>query len=398
MYTNGKSIKMIHTGDLHLGFSYSGLKEKSAERQRDNFETFLYITSLCQSRNIDILLIAGDLFDTPKPDRELLKAVRKAFSDITDTLVVISPGNHDYYEIDGIYDDIEAWSDNVYIFHGEMDCFEFNIRDVNVRIYGAAFTGQYQRESLMKQRRLNGDSVVSIGLFHGELGSTGSASGYNRITVGQIEENRFSYLALGHLHSTEGIFYAGRVPYAYCGSPEGHGFDETGEKGIYLGSISGEECNMEFLRTCRRQYVVEKICIETFESAKQLSGYLLDFLRKKYGEEYKEYLYQIRFYGNNRQDIDLNRIKFYLKSLYYIEVKNETDGSLIDCSSNTRMNPGSVQTKDRGAQHTSLETYYAERMQRLITTEESDGDEIKAERYRRALQLGMEAIRRHTGC
>ena len=141
MYTQSKGITLLHTGDIHLGFLYSGLKEKAVERQQDNLETFLYITSLCRSRNIDILLIAGDLFDTPVPDRKLLKTVRKAFDEIAETLVVISPGNHDYYEPGGIYDDIEAWSDNVFIFHGEMDCFEFNVRGATVRIYGAAFTG-----------------------------------------------------------------------------------------------------------------------------------------------------------------------------------------------------------------------------------------------------------------
>ena len=112
--------------------------------------------------------------------------------------MVISPGNHDYYEPGGIYDDIVAWSDNVFIFHGEMDRFEFNVRGEIVRIYGAAFTGQYQREPLMKQRRLTGDGIISIGLFHGELGSGGTDSKYNRITPGQIEANRFSYTALGY--------------------------------------------------------------------------------------------------------------------------------------------------------------------------------------------------------
>ena len=64
MYMQSKGITLLHTGDLHLGFPYSGLKEKAAERQQDNLETFLYIISLCRSRNVDILLAAGDLFDT----------------------------------------------------------------------------------------------------------------------------------------------------------------------------------------------------------------------------------------------------------------------------------------------------------------------------------------------
>ena len=394
MYTQSKGITLLHTGDIHLGFLYSGLKEKAVERQQVNLETFLYITSLCRSRNIDILLIAGDLFDTPVPDRKLLKTVRKAFDEIAETLVVISPGNHDYYEPGGIYDDIEAWSDNVFIFHGEMDCFEFNVRGETVRIYGAAFTGQYQRESLMKQRRLTGDGVISIGLFHGELGSSGSASKYNRITPGQIEANRFSYTALGHIHGTEGIFYAGQVPYAYCGSPEGHGFDETGGKGIFLGYITNEECNLEFYKTCRRQYIVEKICIEDFDGAKQLADYLLASFRNRFGEEYKDHLYQLKFYGSNRQDIDMERVRFCLKSLYYIEIKDETETVLREHSRDFREKLNGIRNRKSIAENDSLEAYFEERMRRLIAAEETgeDPDEIRIKRYRRALRLGMEAV------
>ncbi len=394
MYMQSKGITLLHTGDLHLGFPYSGLKEKAAERQQDNLETFLYIISLCRSRNVDILLAAGDLFDTPVPDRELLKTVRKAFADIPDTLVVISPGNHDYYEPGGIYDDIAAWSDNVFIFHGEMDRFEFNVRGEIVRIYGAAFTGQYQREPLMKQRRLTGDGIISIGLFHGELGSGGTDSKYNRITPGQIEANRFSYTALGHIHGTEGILYAGRAPYAYCGSPEGHGFDETGGKGVWLGNITGEQCDLEFYRTCKRQYIVEKVCVEDFESAKQLAGYLLDMFRNRYGGEYKDHLYQLKFYGSNRQDIDLERTLFCLRELYYIEIKDETEIALKGYTRGFRERHYRITEENRTTGKDSLEAYFEERMRRLIAAEEAgeDRDEIRIRRCRRALQLGMEAV------
>ncbi len=403
MYTESSGVTLIHTGDLHLGFSYSGMGEKAEERQRDNLETFLYITSLCQSRNIDILLIAGDLFDMPNPSRTLLERVRKAFADIGNTLVIISPGNHDYYEIEGIYDEIEAWSDNVYIFHGEMDCFEFNIRDNKVRIYGAAFTERYQREPLMRQRRITRDMVIPIGVFHGDLGSRGAASDYNRITSAQIEENQFSYTALGHLHSTEGISYAGQVPYAYCGSPEGHGFDETGVKGIYIGRITHEECELGFLRTCRRQYIVERICIEQYESMKQLSRYLLNSFKDKYGEEYKEHLYQIRLYGENRQELDFNRMGFYLTSLYYVEIVNETTCEYRDNREFMYKEPMKKRENYKQWDYTSgnisLAERYTERLQRLIDMEKmkKDCDERKVERYKRALQLGQETIRRHSG-
>lgn len=382
MNSNSTGITLLHTGDLHLGFSYRGMDEKADERQRDNLETFLFIISICRQQNIDILLIAGDLFDSPKPDRKLLEIVRKTFAEIEKTLVIISPGNHDYYETGGIYDDIEAWSDNVYIFCGEMDCFEFNIRNERVRIYGAAFTERYQPETLMKQRRMTKDNAIHIGVFHGDLGSRGSVSKYNRITAEQIEDNQFDYTALGHLHSTGGICYAGKAPYAYSGSPEGHGFDETGMKGIYIGRINHQECEMEFLRTCRRQYIVERICIEEYENIQELAELIHSSLQNKYGEEYKDFLYQITLWGSNKQGLDINRVRFYLNSLYYIEIVDET-----------------VYEAAQKIHNNCLEECYSSRIQRLIDIEEKkeDCDDVQLERYKRALQLGLAAIERHSG-
>lgn len=380
MRNKDKEVKLIHTADLHLGFSYNGMKEKAEERQRENLETFLYIISLCGQKQIDILLIAGDLFDFPRPESKLLETVRNSFAQIEHTLVIISPGNHDYYQKNGIYDDIEAWSDNVYIFHGEMDCFEFLIRETKVRIYGAAFTNRYQYESLICQRKMTKDIAINIGLFHGEIVSVGAKSQYNKITASQMEDNRFSYVALGHLHATQGLGYAGQVAYAYSGSPEGHGFDETGEKGIYIGEINYDECNMKFLKTCRRQYIVEQFNIESFDNIIELSKGIHSYLNNIYGSEYLDYIYRIKFIGYNH-DINLNRMSHYLNEFYYIEIIDETQ-IFKDEDSNT---------------NGMISELFSDKLNRLIQMEEENEncDEVKIKRYKKALEIGMTAIKRH---
>ena len=44
------------------------------------------------------------------------------------------------------------------------------------------------------------------------------------------------------------------MTYAYSGSVESRGFDETGEKGVYIGTVSKDGCTLEFRRICKRVY------------------------------------------------------------------------------------------------------------------------------------------------
>ena len=53
------------------------------------------------------------------------------------------------------------------------------------------------------------------------------------MTMAQIRDSRLDYLALGHIHKA-GMFHAGGTICAWPGCPMGRGFDETGERGVYV--------------------------------------------------------------------------------------------------------------------------------------------------------------------
>ena len=88
-------MKILSFGDLHLDSAFSGAKApERAERRELLRSVFLNIMKLCTSKKCDLLLIAGDLFDTPEPAEETLRMVGKELS-LLGIPVVISPGNHD---------------------------------------------------------------------------------------------------------------------------------------------------------------------------------------------------------------------------------------------------------------------------------------------------------------
>ena len=87
-------MRIIHTADWHLGQSFYGF-ERTAEHR-----VFLdWLLTLLAERNCDLLLIAGDIFDTPNPSAEaqrmLYDFLRKATTENPQLQVVITAGNHD---------------------------------------------------------------------------------------------------------------------------------------------------------------------------------------------------------------------------------------------------------------------------------------------------------------
>ncbi|MBU1221560.1 exonuclease SbcCD subunit D C-terminal domain-containing protein [Myxococcota bacterium] len=86
-------MRLLHTSDWHLGRSLYD------RRRYDEFEAFLnWLLSIIIEENVDTLLVAGDIFDTPSPANRAQQLYYRFLSQINKTQcehVVITAGNHD---------------------------------------------------------------------------------------------------------------------------------------------------------------------------------------------------------------------------------------------------------------------------------------------------------------
>lgn len=86
-------MKILHTSDWHLGQKFMG---KSREDEHNSFLSWTY--ELIKKKNIDVLVVAGDIFDTGNPPNYALELyynfLKKLFS-IPNLYVIITAGNHD---------------------------------------------------------------------------------------------------------------------------------------------------------------------------------------------------------------------------------------------------------------------------------------------------------------
>lgn len=230
-------MKLLHTADWHLDTPFSGVTPAQRELLRRELGKLPgKIADLVQQEQCDLVLIAGDVFDGVYT-RESLEAVRSALERMA-VPVFLAPGNHDFCAPGSPWLE-ERWPENVHIFTGAMASVP--VPELDCRVYGGGYRSM-DCPPLLEGFRREGPERYHIGVLHGDPSSLSSP--YCPVTPAQVRESGLNYLALGHIHKG-GSFTAGDTLCAWPGCPMGRGYDETGEKGVYI--LDLEERNLRFL-------------------------------------------------------------------------------------------------------------------------------------------------------
>lgn len=319
-----RSIKVIHCADLHLGASFASIPEKAVQRRDEQMQTFEKIIDLCNKTQADILLIAGDLFESSYVPEQLFRAVEAGFKKLKTTLVFISAGNHDPASVDSVYRTRE-WPDNVGLFTDETSCYE--LEGINVRVWGCGFTKNYETKPMAVERPLPTDGFINLMALHGEKTNRSQASQYRPVPLSFIESSGMDYIALGHTHTPTEPLRSGKTYYAYSGSPEPLGFDETGTHGVWFLRISKDSFEYDFVDLSCRRYAVDKLDISGATSQDEIAGKIQAFLSQKYGAKWKNNLYRLKLTGLLPAQLvpSLSAISARLDSgIYHIDLEDKT--------------------------------------------------------------------------
>ena len=249
-------LKFIHAADFHLDSAFGALPaQRAAERRRESRELLFRLADYVNGHDIDLVLLAGDLFDSASPFRETGEQLAAALGQMR-ARVFVAPGNHDWYGPGSPWE-TETWPENVTVFR-ERAMTAAEVPELDLVVHGAAFTGPDQPESLLAGFTAPADGKVHIGLLHGEL--DGAEDRYDPIRREEVSASGLAYLALGHVHKRMEPLTLGRTVCAWPGCLEGRGFDELGEKGFYEGTISDSgEVSLTFVPFARHRYEILEV-------------------------------------------------------------------------------------------------------------------------------------------
>jgi DNA repair exonuclease SbcCD nuclease subunit len=224
-------LRIIHTADVHLGARHDDLGEQASAQRERQFAAFAATIDLAIAEKADLLLIAGDLFDSNTQPRRSVERVAAQLKRLTGARIrtVIVPGTHDCYDRASIYRayDIKAMAgssaddDHVTVLTPETPFVHLDA--LEAVIHGPVFATKRAPHSPLRDLDVAGHrdgATWQIGMVHGSVAIPGKTERDEVvITTEEIAASGLDYLALGHWHSAQQA-KAGGVTYAYAGAPE----------------------------------------------------------------------------------------------------------------------------------------------------------------------------------
>ena len=270
---------------MHLGASPEAGKAYSEKRAREIWESFSEVVDICEEENVDLLLIAGDLFHRQPLLREL-KEVNYLFSKLTQTQVVLIAGNHDYIRKDSYYLTFE-WAKNVHTLFGEeMGYVEFPT--IETCVYGLSYHSKEIEAPLYAKQRAKKRQKIEILLAHG------GDEKHIPIKRQELAELDYTYIALGHIHKPMELL---EDRMCYAGSLEPLDKTETGKHGYVFGEVNitgnNEDIKAVFIPNAKRMY-----CHEEIEVTEKMTGYALkDKMQEKIKELGTQHIYKMILKG-----------------------------------------------------------------------------------------------------
>ncbi len=253
-------VKILHIADVHLDAPFSLFDVEKAQARRNELRgTFTSIMMYAKMKEADIVIIAGDLFDSDYVTKDTLSLIISQFEDNKNCRFVITPGNHDPFTPTGAYAKTK-FPDNVYIFDDE-NIKRISFDELGVDIYGFAFTSAEHIENPLLSSVYADKNKINILALHTDMAKGGKDA---PVSADDIARTGADYAALGHIHAGSEIKRAGDTYYAYSGCPEGRSFDECGIKGGIFITAENEngkkKLTFERPRFCKRHY--EKITVD----------------------------------------------------------------------------------------------------------------------------------------
>lgn len=264
-------MRILHTSDWHLGKKLFKL-----DRSTEHAAFLDWLIETLKNKEIDLLLIAGDIFDTPTPPHQALEMFyqflhRVASETKTETFIIA--GNHDSgllleapKELLALHR-VKVWGKLSQNPRDHWIRFSKGKEEIDVcaipffRSYELLPQGEGDALEALKKYITKSKEVPQLLMLHHLAGIYEAAGSEQVISLSGVDSipkevlSYFDYVALGHIHKpqriSDNIFYSG--------SPLPLRFSEDKKKSVILLEFKNQKLKLEHLPIpLSRQLIVIK--------------------------------------------------------------------------------------------------------------------------------------------
>ena len=219
MLPSRRPLRVLHTADVHLDSDGYGDAAEQASQREHGRSVFRRIIDCALTDEVDLLLIAGDLFDHNRASDEAVEFVRRELARLRQPVVIL-PGNHDVLRSNAIYDrhDFTAGASHVHLIR-QLNGETIDLPALDTVVWGRA----------MEEHEPGFQPLAHLPGRHARRWCLGMGHGFfypdrqrpdrsSPIFADEIRDAGWDYLALGHQHVQTNVSQGGVTAY-YAGAP-----------------------------------------------------------------------------------------------------------------------------------------------------------------------------------
>jgi DNA repair exonuclease SbcCD nuclease subunit len=223
MMSARRTLRVIHTADVHLGSDGYGSADDQRAHDARGRRAFTAIVDLALRDSVDLVLIAGDLFDHNRVPDELVAFVQSELERLRQPVVLL-PGNHDALYAGAIHDrhDVAGAAPHVHVIR-ERDGQVIELPALDLAVWGRAMEEHEPAFHPLAHLPARGGRRWHIAMGHGFFYPERQAPDRSSpIFADQIRDSGWDYIALGHQHVRTDVSQ-GSVTAYYAGAPSAAG-------------------------------------------------------------------------------------------------------------------------------------------------------------------------------
>lgn len=234
------AIKLLHTADWQIGKSFANFEgDAGALLRAQRLKTVQRIVQIANERQVDVALVAGDVFETNAVADETLRRTLNQMQSFKGTWVLL-PGNHDAALADSVWTRLAriGLPNNIKL---AIKPEPITLLSDRLTILPAPLARRHEATDITEwfDTAITPTGVFRVGLAHGSMANRlpQKSDASNMISDTRSETAKLDYLALGDWHGTVEI--APRTWYSGTPEPERFRNNEPGNVLIVALTVPG---------------------------------------------------------------------------------------------------------------------------------------------------------------
>ncbi len=204
---NEKNLKIFHTADIHIGLKFENYPPDIAEKLAEaRFKVLERLINTACVEDCNIFAVCGDLFESTDINEKDLFKVINILNGFSGGVVLLLPGNHDYYNSTiSLWEKIkENTADNILVLN-EYKPYELNEFGLKVTVFPAYCDSEEDKNNRLgwiNSNEKEDGNLWHIGLAHGSLQDKFPDMKYNYYMMSEEELKNIAMdiWLIGHTH------------------------------------------------------------------------------------------------------------------------------------------------------------------------------------------------------